>query len=41
VSYEVEMLEEGYVFTFYPENKEQADWINAAAQEFKWTIKQK
>jgi hypothetical protein len=41
VSYEVEMLEEGYVFTFYPENKEQVDWINAAAQEFKWTIKQK
>ncbi|MDP4636855.1 MAG: hypothetical protein NWR96_01825, partial [Crocinitomicaceae bacterium] len=41
VSYEVQMLEEGYVFTFYPENKEQADWINAAAQEFKWTIKQK
>ncbi|MFM1915691.1 MAG: hypothetical protein RLZZ531_1360 [Bacteroidota bacterium] len=41
VSYEVEMLEEEYVFTFYPENKEQADLINAAAQEFKWTIKQK
>ena len=41
VTYDVRKENEKYFFRFYPENEEQKEWIDAASQQFKWTLKQK
>ena len=41
VSYDAHKEEEDWIFRFYPENEEQKEWIEAASQHYKWTIKQK
>ena len=41
VSYDVRKENEEWIFRFYPENVEQKEWIEAASQQYKWTIKQK
>jgi hypothetical protein len=40
VTYDVRQENEAYIFRFYPENEEQKEWIDAASQKFKWTLKQ-
>ena len=41
VTYDVRQENEAYIFRFYPENEEQKEWVDAASQRFKWTLKQK
>ena len=41
VTYDVRKENEAYVFRFYPDNEAQKEWIEAASQQFKWTLKQK
>ena len=41
VSYDAHKEEEDWIFRFYPENEEQKEWIEAASQHYKWTIKRK
>ena len=40
VSYDAHKENEEWIFRFYPENEEQKEWIQAASQHYKWTIKQ-
>ena len=39
VSYDAHKENEEWIFRFYPENEEQKEWIQAASQHYKWTIK--
>ena len=41
VTYDVRKENEEFVFRFYPENEAQKESIDAASQQFKWTLKQK
>ena len=41
VTYDVREENEVYIFRFYPDNVAQKEWIDAASQQFKWTLKQK
>jgi hypothetical protein len=41
VSYDVHKENDEWIFRFYPENVEQKELIEAASQQYKWTIKQK
>jgi hypothetical protein len=41
VTYDVRKENEAYIFRFYPDNVAQKEWIDAASQQFKWTLKQK
>ncbi len=41
VSYDAHKENDEWIFRFYPDNVEQKEWIEAASQQYKWTIKQK